>query len=961
MTNSIEELLRIARAQQLQQIDVARRASNTIDAAWTAFGGITDQAMADFVGAALPIMSTSIDASIKLSDAHLAQYLGAATGDSFDTTGIGIDDVVYRGGTDIAKVYERPTRAARQAIAQGKSYAQAMQVGRSRAMQTADTDVMQAARNSAIQIMKTVPRIQGYRRIPDGNACEYCQIAATQRYRVGELMPVHSHCHCSTVPIIGTKDPGRIIDREAHQKLKDSGAIDQKNYERKIRETPELVDKYRATAQHWRDEARTTPSQQAETRYAKRADHWEALAKAKEDELAKDRRILAEIKAKRAGDTSAIKVHDHGELGPVLAPANHGFGEDLTPTPPTPPVRRTKSTVLDKDVLAEASRKNISPERVIEQREEKAERRYLEQRARREAEKAISVDHPDVIAAAKKHGVSPDEVIAARRRVGDVRAAAREEAAQVSADSFHTLDSITQGSPKLKPPPLKSARTEFGARARGGEYDFLEQTSARERARLSRVWYGGNTGPDQMAELMSTAIGKDLSSDEAMKLWLHHNRISESAGALRRGKLPSLDAYSGQIDPDELLPLLRAQGFKATEIFGDDLNAAAHIASMDRHLGREDAVGYLGDAFDAKHGPKPYHMSYDSWETEVREIEERLADGTATALDFARHREIVPQYLDEPGTSFEELHARIVDTARTAGEDVSTGIEWIDDYAGLDRQLFKVEERILPKPAAPATPAKIRPPPNAPKPADSISFDSEKAQQKFGPTIDRLGELMSGPVDDLEPTRLVFGKKTNNRGGVFAVKSPPKPRRPSNPTPEQKIDYEQKMHAWRAKGATTEIRINQWDFEGTMPGDPMSPGAGNTDLFTFLHEFGHRIDFVPEFKTNQKGDKLISGGEFLSERGKSPAMKAFFDAARATPSLANTPTVYGGKFASYLQDPTEVWARAFSQWAARELGGPEHEAFKILQRNVQWQWTDEEFDVLHPLVEGILRDRGFLA
>lgn len=688
MTNSIEELLRIARAQQLQQIDVARRASNTIDAAWTAFGGITDQAMADFVGAALPIMSTSIDASIKLSDAHLAQYLGAATGDSFDTTGIGIDDVVYRGGTDIAKVYERPTRAARQAIAQGKSYAQAMQVGRSRATQTADTDVMQAARNSAIQIMKTVPRIQGYRRIPDGNACEYCQIAATQRYRVGQLMPVHSHCHCSTVPIIGTKDPGRIIDREAHQKLKDSGAIDQKNYERKIRENPELVDKYRATAQHWRDEARTTPSEQAETRYAKRADHWEALAKAKEDELAKDRRILAEIKAKRAGDTSAIKVHDHGELGPVLAPANHGFGKDLTPTPPTPPVRRTKSTVLDKDVLAEASRKNISPERVIEQREEKAERRYLEQRARREAEKAISVDHPDVIAAAKKHGVSPDEVIAARRRVGDVRAAAREEAAQVSADSFHTLDSITQGSPKLKPPPLKSARTEFGARARGGEYDFLEQTSARERARLSRVWYGGNTGPDQMAELMSTAIGKDLSSDEAMKLWLHHNRISESAGALRRGKLPSLDAYSGQIDPDELLPLFRGQGFKATEIFGDDLNAAAHIASMDRRLGREDAVGYLGDAFDAKHGPKPYRMSYDSWETEVREIEERLADGTATALDFARHQEIVPQYLDEPGTSFEELHARIVDTARTAGEEVSTGIEWIDDYAGLDRQLL---------------------------------------------------------------------------------------------------------------------------------------------------------------------------------------------------------------------------------------------------------------------------------
>lgn len=319
-------------------------------------------------------------------------------------------------------------------------------------------------------------------------------------------------------------------------------------------------------------------------------------------------------------------------------------------------------------MLAEARRRNVSPDRVIELREQKAERRFLEDRARREAAKNLDATDPDVLRIAERFGVDPDEVLSARARVADVRKIAREEAARVQAEALRELDRLD--SVRLSNPPRVGSKTSTGTAARRGEWDFLEQLSDREKARLSRSWYGGSQAPDQMAFNMSNAIGRDLDVDQATDLWLELNRRAEASGALRRGKLPSLDAYSGQIDLDQLLPDLTDQGYDASILFGDDLTAAGHIASAEAELVQREALDYLGDAANAIEGPSPYRMSFQTWEEEVRDLEYRLRENFATAAERRRYAELVPQNLDAPDLDFEDLYARIVSTARKAGEEV---------------------------------------------------------------------------------------------------------------------------------------------------------------------------------------------------------------------------------------------------------------------------------------------------
>jgi hypothetical protein len=118
-------------------------------------------------------------------------------------------------------------------------------------------------------------------------------------------------------------------------------------------------------------------------------------------------------------------------------------------------------------------------------------------------------------------------------------------------------------------------------------------------------------------------------------------------------------------------------------MFGaDDLDAAGHIAGFDADDLAEDALQYLGrEATNPQHGPSPYRMSFQSWEEEVRELEYgfRNYPGEMPANARARYRELVPEFVDEPGLDFEDLYARIVTTARQAGEEVP-------DYARIPWQ-----------------------------------------------------------------------------------------------------------------------------------------------------------------------------------------------------------------------------------------------------------------------------------
>lgn len=634
------ELVRIQQAHHRRFLGVQDSTAELIGEQWDTFAGLDDVAAAQFEAAASVVIDTAKAQTSTLAVAYMNanDRLGG-----FPASGLVPVVPEIRNGVPTPEVYHRSIVEARARVANGATFDEAMASGRARAVSTARTDVSLANKGEMARGGELRPWVVGYRRVLTGRSCAFCATASTQRYKSADLLPLHPSCDCDVAEIFGTEDPGQVINRELLTDLKAT------NIEAGGR--PYVVEadgsiRYKRTEKLLGPDGEPLRTPSGEIR----------------------RQVTA-------GDKVKVEVVEHGELGPMLTDAKHATttAPELAPSSTgssSTPARRTRSTATDPDVLAEARRRNVSPDRVIELREQKAERRFLEDRARRDAAKNLTADSEDVRRVADKYGVHPDEVLSARARVADVRKVAREAAAREQADVLAELDRLSDGSPRIKNPPRLGSKTNAGSSARRGEYDWLEQISDREKARLSRTWYGGGQAPDQLAATMSNALGRDLDVDEAMRLWMDLNRRAEAAGALRRGKLPSLDAYSGQIDADELLRSITDEGYELARVFGDDLDAAGHIASVEQQLVQREALDYLGDAVGAVEGPSPYRMSFQSWEEEVRDLEYALRENLASAADRRRYAELVPQYLDSPGLDFEDLYARIVSTARKAGEEV---------------------------------------------------------------------------------------------------------------------------------------------------------------------------------------------------------------------------------------------------------------------------------------------------
>ena len=663
---------------------------------WLELGGPDDRRALEAAEAIIEAVNAAAADTAILVDAYIGEYVGAVAGTTSSASPLDLAQftIDQLRNTPALDVYRRPAIAVRTALSRGVDYDTAMQQAAGRVEGMAQADIALAHREQARTSM-TDHGLDHYRRVLTGASCRLCMIASTQRYVTGELMPIHSRCDCRVAPLVDGTDYGRVINRDLYRELKAQGAMD------KIT----------------RGRARTAAGD-PNTPLNRRA-----AAAARRQTAADARGQLPGLSPEQtrlevATPTPAPAIRQHGELGPVLVDERHAFTEvkpgrgaaarlgddaatiadtappkpakvttvDPAPPPATPPssaprgpapatpAKKPRYTVNTPEVIRDAQRRNISPEQAAERLNAKAARRAQEAAATRAEARALAdPSHPAVIKAAAKYGVTPDEIITAQGRVKELRRVIADEAATAQARTIGDLDAWE--AVKMKRPPRAGQKTEFGRTARGGEYDFLEQLDERERGRLSRIWFDDSTvaTPDLMAESISNALGRDVSVDEAVELWLDRNRTYEALGAIRRGKLPSDRAYSGAIDVDNLLPAIEADGYKVSQIVGvDDIEAAGHIAHTERLTLRRDAENYLGAALDPQHGPAPFRMSFQTWEEEVRDLEYGLRNypDELPANAAARLEELVPYYLDEPGTSFEELYARIISTAAKAGEEI---------------------------------------------------------------------------------------------------------------------------------------------------------------------------------------------------------------------------------------------------------------------------------------------------
>lgn len=131
---------------------------------------------------------------------------------------------VLRNGVAFEEVYQRPFAEMRTALAQGRSFDDALELGGRRASSLAQTEVQLSRRQASLFARNGNDNIVGYLRILSGaENCALCYVASTQRYTRGDLLPIHPGCDCGEMPIYGNSDPGQVIDEynleKAHQQI----------------------------------------------------------------------------------------------------------------------------------------------------------------------------------------------------------------------------------------------------------------------------------------------------------------------------------------------------------------------------------------------------------------------------------------------------------------------------------------------------------------------------------------------------------------------------------------------------------------------------------------------------------------------------------------------------------------------------------------------------------------------
>lgn len=236
--------------------------------AWDDLGSYDDADVARYVATVAPLVVAAQAQAAVLTDAYLAIEGGRAP--------LGIDTATVTGGAVRAGagpdvVYRRSFVDVWQALGNGTDWADAVSAGRARAEATAHTDVQLAMRATANEVMRADERIVGYRRVVSGASCAVCVSASGQRYHRERLLPIHPHCDCTVAPIYASRDPGRVLNRQRVRDLEAGGG-------------PES----------WRERGITVSGGEV---------------------LAAD------------GEQLRTAVHEHGELGPLLANADHAFAE----------------------------------------------------------------------------------------------------------------------------------------------------------------------------------------------------------------------------------------------------------------------------------------------------------------------------------------------------------------------------------------------------------------------------------------------------------------------------------------------------------------------------------------------------------------------------------------------------------------------------------------------------------
>lgn len=153
----------------------------------------------------------------QLRVAHLTttylSYLGQTqTGRAMVAAAVDSVSILNARGVPAAEVYRRPANTVYTELAGGASFADAKAAGLARLTSMVGMDLQMAKVRQSDASLRSGGFTYFRRTLTGAENCALCIIASTQRYRVGNLLPIHGRCDCGVAQIDSDFPFPRVID-----------------------------------------------------------------------------------------------------------------------------------------------------------------------------------------------------------------------------------------------------------------------------------------------------------------------------------------------------------------------------------------------------------------------------------------------------------------------------------------------------------------------------------------------------------------------------------------------------------------------------------------------------------------------------------------------------------------------------------------------------------------------------
>jgi hypothetical protein len=248
---SVESILA---AHTVQREALATRIILLLEREWSSLGSWDLADVESFIGRAVPIVTGGQAMTARMTDVYISQILTEMTGEQIRTVGLRQSDLAELRGVPLTEVYRRPFVELWAGLKEGKLFADALATGMNRVSELADDDLSLAYRKASTLAFGKQTRVKGYRRVvrPEfskGGTCPLCHLAAENRYHKSDLLPIHTHCRCAVMPIVGKSDPGASLNEA------DLGQLEKPDVHPVVRNHGELGPILQIAGEHFTTEA----------------------------------------------------------------------------------------------------------------------------------------------------------------------------------------------------------------------------------------------------------------------------------------------------------------------------------------------------------------------------------------------------------------------------------------------------------------------------------------------------------------------------------------------------------------------------------------------------------------------------------------------------------------------------------------------------------------------------------